>query len=49
MTSFRKSLRVFLLVTAVFLGGFLMSLMITSETASSPQGRSSDVEMRAIP
>ncbi len=49
MTSFRKSLRVFLLVTAVFLGGFILSLVITSETASSPQGRSSDTELRAIP
>jgi Do/DeqQ family serine protease len=49
MTSFRKSLRVFLVGTAVFLGGFLFSLVITSETASSPQGKSSDAELRAIP
>jgi serine protease Do len=36
-TSLRKSLKLFLLVSMIFLTGFLFSLIITGETVSSPQ------------
>lgn len=49
MTSFRKTLRLFLLATAIFLGGFLFNLVVTSDTVSSPQERVVDAESRVIP
>jgi serine protease Do len=49
MTSFRRSLKLFLFGTTLFLGGFLVNLVVISETVSSPGERRADAESRVIP
>ncbi len=49
MVTLRKSLKLFLLSSALFLGGFTYNLLVTSDTVSSPQEKSADVESRVIP
>ncbi len=43
MTSFRTSMRLFLVASTLFLGGFLATMIVSAETASAPQTGSSDV------
>jgi serine protease Do len=49
MTSFRRSLRLFLIGATLFLGGFLANLVVAPETVSSPQRRVVDSESRVVP
>lgn len=49
LKSFRKSLKVLLLGTALVMAGFLGSLILTAETASSPQGKQVDSDSKVIP
>ncbi|MDH3216780.1 MAG: Do family serine endopeptidase [Candidatus Krumholzibacteria bacterium] len=49
MTSFRKSLKLFLAGAAIFLGGFLFNLMVSSDIASSPQRAAVESQSEVIP
>ena len=49
MTALRKSLKSFLLGIFIFLGGFLVSVMTTGETVSSPQVKALEANPPLVP
>lgn len=49
LISFKRSLKIFLVAATLFLGGVMGSLLMTSDTVSSPQVPLADTESRVIP
>ena len=49
MMGFNKSTRLFLFASALFLAGFVFSLIVTGETVSSPQQGAEDLNTQLVP